>query len=488
MPECESTVCAPDFPVPDMHEDDSAERPHRVDSIYPSSVDEMSSDDEMDGGPPKHTDAPAESDTDHGHISDEDSHSASDDALSTHSDLDNMSHDDDSSDDQVADGSGFSNPFEFRMAQDDVDVEDSEVEPPHLQAPRQSTSTESGLDTDAVLNRLLTVVSALGLPLRCLANKMLSYFPSIVQRLTVVKYFVLLLLLKWAVRWNISASAASAVFRIVSVLWAFFTVTPFPHNFAQACKELNVTGDFASATYYIMCPICGALTLKDQAGARCGKTKDCRGKLMQKTDTIRGQTRWVVPTSQRLIYPGVIRQLQKLLSRTETRAALSWYLKRPSPGPDVLIDIWDGAVFQEWKTVLKPNGLQHWFCSDVTPDVFFQLNGDSFNPFTSGQYSVCALYLTLANLPREVRFLEENTILVCLVPGVGWITCYESFSLSLSHPIPSTHYPLLPSRYRHHYQHHRYHHRMHSIHLHLSYHLQVPKNHLQINWSTLCSH
>ena len=51
------------------------------------------------------------------------------------------------------------------------------------------------------------------------------------------------------------------------------------------------------------------------------------------------------------------------------------------------------------------------FCYMVT------LNVDWFQPFTHTQYSLGAIYLTVQNLPREIRYKEENVILVGLLPG-----------------------------------------------------------------------
>jgi hypothetical protein len=334
------------------------------------------------------------------------------------SDLEDQSPDHDHEQEARAE---FENPF-------DIDPVSSDTEAANMSAdePSQTAAEAAHINMESVFHAVLACISSLCFPLRYVANKILSRFPTMVARLTGFKYFILLLMLKWVIRFNISASAASAIFRVVSCMWAFFTATPFPHNFAQACQELNVTGDFKHATYYVTCPECGGLTPIAQAadhttgalqGARCRQTPHCKGILMQKIVTANGCTRWVVPTSRRLIYPGVLKQIEKILARPSIRDALCWYLKRPKLHDGVLIDIWDGLSFRDWQTVVKPNGVQNWFSSDVTPDLFLQFNGDSFNPFSSGQYSVCALYLTLANLPREVRFLEENTILVCLVPG-----------------------------------------------------------------------
>ena len=40
------------------------------------------------------------------------------------------------------------------------------------------------------------------------------------------------------------------------------------------------------------------------------------------------------------------------------------------------------------------------------------LNVDWFEPFECGGYSVGAIYLSIQNLPRDVRFRPENIILV----------------------------------------------------------------------------
>ena len=45
------------------------------------------------------------------------------------------------------------------------------------------------------------------------------------------------------------------------------------------------------------------------------------------------------------------------------------------------------------------------------------LNIDWFKPFKHTEYSLGAIYLTIMNLPRTVRFRQEHFILVGLIPG-----------------------------------------------------------------------
>ena len=42
---------------------------------------------------------------------------------------------------------------------------------------------------------------------------------------------------------------------------------------------------------------------------------------------------------------------------------------------------------------------------------------DWFNPFKHSPYTVGAIYMVIANLPRSERFKKENVVLVGLIPG-----------------------------------------------------------------------
>ena len=45
------------------------------------------------------------------------------------------------------------------------------------------------------------------------------------------------------------------------------------------------------------------------------------------------------------------------------------------------------------------------------------INVDWFQPFVHTEYSLGAIYLPIQNLPRELRYKEENVLLVGLLPG-----------------------------------------------------------------------
>ncbi len=74
-------------------------------------------------------------------------------------------------------------------------------------------------------------------------------------------------------------------------------------------------------------------------------------------------------------------------------------------------DVYDGKIWQDFQRYDgKP------FLSD--PFTYgIMMNIDWFQPCKHTEYSIGAIYLTVMNLPRKVRFKQENVILVGLIPG-----------------------------------------------------------------------
>lgn len=88
-----------------------------------------------------------------------------------------------------------------------------------------------------------------------------------------------------------------------------------------------------------------------------------------------------------------------------------WRSRQESIPSSFLGDIYDGRV---WKA----------FCSDKYGNflrsphsLLLALNVDWFEPFERGVYAVGAIYLTILNLPRNIRYKLENIILVGVLPG-----------------------------------------------------------------------
>ena len=85
---------------------------------------------------------------------------------------------------------------------------------------------------------------------------------------------------------------------------------------------------------------------------------------------------------------------------------------KPQISPEsYLSDVYDGSFY---KSFLDRDG-NHFF-SDKR-NIGLMLNFDFFNPFKNSQYSLGVIYAVLLNLPRDVRFLWENVIIVGIIPG-----------------------------------------------------------------------
>ena len=76
--------------------------------------------------------------------------------------------------------------------------------------------------------------------------------------------------------------------------------------------------------------------------------------------------------------------------------------------PHVLSDVYDCRVWKEFES-------KGYFRSKF--NLALTLNVDWFRPFKRSFYSIGVLYFVVNNLPRELRYKEENVILAGVIPG-----------------------------------------------------------------------
>jgi hypothetical protein len=100
--------------------------------------------------------------------------------------------------------------------------------------------------------------------------------------------------------------------------------------------------------------------------------------------------------------------IQSLLNRPGFHSACDhWRSVERKKG--VYEDIYDGRIWHEFQIY---NGEQ--FLKD--PFTYgLMLNIDWFKPCKHTEYSVGAIYLTVMNLPRKLRFKQENVLLIGLI-------------------------------------------------------------------------
>ena len=103
-------------------------------------------------------------------------------------------------------------------------------------------------------------------------------------------------------------------------------------------------------------------------------------------------------------YALLIKYMNTLLNRQDKCDHWRHYNKRG----DLYNDVYDGRIWNEFKG--KP------FLTEPF-SYALMLNTDWFKPCKHVEYSIGAIYLTVMNLPREMRLRRENVLLIGLIAG-----------------------------------------------------------------------
>jgi len=135
----------------------------------------------------------------------------------------------------------------------------------------------------------------------------------------------------------------------------------------------------------------------------------CGASLLKTVQT--GRSNKLVPIKV-IPYMPLSKSLKLLAKRLGFLAACEkWRDRRCSIPNSYIGDVYDGQIWYDFNSTLG-----HSFLS--TPMSYLvTLNVDWFQPFSHTQYSVGAMYLTIQNLPRNIRCKEQNIILVRVMPG-----------------------------------------------------------------------
>lgn len=122
-------------------------------------------------------------------------------------------------------------------------------------------------------------------------------------------------------------------------------------------------------------------------------------------------------SGRRLLYPlrtycyhPLKNLLQELLQRPGFKESCEkWRQRERKHG--IYTDIYDGKIWEEFQTYHGSGFLSKPFTYGL------MMNVDWFKLYKHTEYSVGAIYLSIMNLPREIRFKPENILLVGLIPG-----------------------------------------------------------------------
>ena len=135
--------------------------------------------------------------------------------------------------------------------------------------------------------------------------------------------------------------------------------------------------------------------------------KCCGARLLRKVKTKRGYS--LLPMRS-YPYKPLKQSIAQLVKREGFLECCEKWRERKIP-QDYFGDVYDGSIWKHFNTPVFQNFLSFPHCYLLT------LNVDWFEPFERGVYSVGAIYLTIQNLPRDIRYKAENILLVGVIPG-----------------------------------------------------------------------
>ena len=201
-----------------------------------------------------------------------------------------------------------------------------------------------------------------------------------------------------------------------------------PRSLYKAKKRLGFQGD--DFKWYCTCPKCSSIydvhnciqkmPNNKQASKTCGhieypqhpqaQFRQHSGTVLMKNVRSAAGTTYLYPRSI-FCYRSLITSLQYLLDRPDFIEKCQTWKNMGDSFEEKYHDVYEGKIWKEFQTYNNTPflSLAYNFC--------FILNVDWFQPYRHTQYSLGAIYLSVLNLPRSERYLQENTILIGIIPG-----------------------------------------------------------------------
>ena len=134
----------------------------------------------------------------------------------------------------------------------------------------------------------------------------------------------------------------------------------------------------------------------------------CNAELLKVISNFHGNSKTFYPKKV-YSYRGIQKTLQDLILRDEYLDLL--YSEVTERTDSIFSDIYDGLIYKEFKF---HDGSRYF---SNKRNIGLILNFDFFNPFKNSKYSLGVLYAVVINLPRKVRFLWKNILILAIIPG-----------------------------------------------------------------------
>ena len=124
-----------------------------------------------------------------------------------------------------------------------------------------------------------------------------------------------------------------------------------------------------------------------------------------------------IDPSQRVSFFSLRDEIQRVLNLPLAKSNLHSYMTETLPIGQYR-NVWDGRVWRWFRTAINTKTGKEYLRGDVNyMDLALGLNLDGFQPFENQVYSVTAVYITILNLPADIRNRPEYMILLAVLPG-----------------------------------------------------------------------
>ena len=176
---------------------------------------------------------------------------------------------------------------------------------------------------------------------------------------------------------------------------------------------------------YTVCPSCHLLYNSDILLSSCTRTEEIKCTFVEFPN--HPQARFRLPCDSRLFdkvqkkhaihfksrkvyyYYGIKHALENLTARPKFLELCNQWIYNKNKD-NFILDITDGKVWLSIISLLSP--------SQIPINILgILMNVDWFQPFKHVSYSVGIIYAVIINLPRSIRYANENIIFIGIIPG-----------------------------------------------------------------------
>ncbi|KAG2190817.1 hypothetical protein INT47_012014 [Mucor saturninus] len=173
---------------------------------------------------------------------------------------------------------------------------------------------------------------------------------------------------------------------------------------------------------YVSCTICHAVHPFETAcekiallGKTCSSVEPFPRSTRCGNDLFLANAKNELKPKRSFFYNSIITTLKTFFLREDfVDDVKHWQSREVIPG--VMSDVYDGSIWREFK--MNPAD-EVPYVQQSSFNLMLTINVDWFQLYTNSVYSCGGIYLTIQNLPREIRNLRKNVLLCALLPGPG---------------------------------------------------------------------